>query len=131
MMESKDLLTVSNIKYLLTIKQLAEQKGRIKSTDIAKILGVSRPSVHRMMDFFKNRDIIIKDYYTSIALTEKGLKLAEIYDACYDIICRSISKTLPFDIDVSNGVYAILAESTSEQLEEIYQSGIGGIKNVS
>ena len=120
MEENKDLLTVSNIKYLLTIKKLSEHKKRIKSIDIAKILDVSRPSVHRMMDFLKERDIIFKDNYTTVLLTEKGENLAELYDHCYEFLNKSIIKTLSVDINISNGIYTILSELSVEQLELIH-----------
>ena len=56
---------------------LREQKGYIKSVDIAKGLGVTKPSVSYAVKRLKENGYIIMNEDSSIELTASGLKIAE------------------------------------------------------
>ncbi len=67
--------------YLETILLLKKRFGYVRSIDIAKELGYSKPSVSRAVALLRENDYICLDPNGMILLTEKGREIAEgIYD---------------------------------------------------
>ena len=62
--------------YLETIYLLSKEKGNVKSIDVVRELGYSKPSVSVAMKNLKNAGHIIVDDNGYIKLTEEGLKIA-------------------------------------------------------
>ena len=71
------LLTDSNEDYLEAILIIKLKKGKVKSVDIAKHLNVSKPGVNKAMNILKENELIEKDYYGDIELTQKGEEIAK------------------------------------------------------
>ncbi len=69
-------LTSTHLRYLLTIYQLTRARPEVRSAAVAGALGVSRPSVNRMLGILAERGLVTKERYGKIALTEQGLALA-------------------------------------------------------
>lgn len=63
--------------YLESILMLKNKKGYVRSIDIANDLGVTKPSVSVAMKHFREEGFITIGDDGGIALTEKGLKIAE------------------------------------------------------
>ena len=67
--------------YLEAILMIRNEKGSVRSIDIANRLGYSKPSVSRAMSILKNYEFIQMNEGGLITLTESGLKIAEkIYE---------------------------------------------------
>jgi Mn-dependent DtxR family transcriptional regulator len=67
--------------YLETILLLKKHFGYVRSIDIARELGYSKPSVSRAVALLKENDYICLDPNGMILLTDKGREIAEnIYD---------------------------------------------------
>ena len=67
--------------YLEMILMLQEQKGYVRSIDIANALGVTKPSVSFAMKRLRENGYILMDEGNCITLTEKGMEIARrIYD---------------------------------------------------
>ena len=67
--------------YLEMILMLYEQKGAVRSIDIASGLSVSKPSVSFAMKHLREDGYIEMDRDNLITLTEKGLEIAQrVYD---------------------------------------------------
>lgn len=66
------MLTHSMEDYVETIYRLQVHKGYARVTDIAEHLGVSPPSVTRMLGKLARRDLIVYEKYRGIALTGEG-----------------------------------------------------------
>lgn len=64
-------------KYLETIHILEKSYGHAHSVDIAKRLGVSKPSVSKAMNYLKDKGLVNKEAYGTITLTKKGKELSE------------------------------------------------------
>lgn len=62
--------------YLETVYILETEHGHAHSVEIAKKLGVSKPSVTKAMKLLKEKGLIHKESYGSITLTPKGLELS-------------------------------------------------------
>jgi DtxR family Mn-dependent transcriptional regulator len=66
--------------YLETVLQLSEENEKVRTTDVANRLGVSKPSVNRAMKILACDGYIEQETYGDIHLTEKGrLKAAQVY----------------------------------------------------
>jgi len=67
--------------YLEAILRLREQKGHVRSVDIAALLGVTKPSVSFAMKKLRENEYIHMDSENLITLTEKGEAIAlRVYD---------------------------------------------------
>ena len=62
--------------YLEAILKIKEQKGSVRSIDIASTLGFSKPSVSIAMKRLRENGYISMDDSNMITLTEKGRKVA-------------------------------------------------------
>lgn len=71
----------SQENYIETIYMLQQRNQVVRSIDIAKELGYSKPSISRAVKLLKEDGFINIDHYGIITFTEKGLKKAvDIYD---------------------------------------------------
>ncbi len=67
--------------YLESILVLSQKNEPVRSMDVAKYLGVSKPSVSRAMAILKNGNYVCIDSQGYITLAEAGRKIAEkIYE---------------------------------------------------
>ena len=67
--------------YLEAILILKNEKGMVRSIDIAQYLGFSKPSVSRAMSQFRENGYIEVDKEGFITLTDSGMEIAErIYE---------------------------------------------------
>ncbi len=69
------ILTKSNEDYLEAIIILSQKGQKVKSVDVARLLGVSKPAVNKAMNELKENMLIEKDNYGDIELTERGRAL--------------------------------------------------------
>ncbi len=95
--------------YLEAVLQLSEIHEKVRTTDVANHLGVSKPSVSRAMKNLAAEGYIAQEAYGDIQLTEKGrLKASQIYFR---------HKTITsFFVDVL-GVDAVTAEADACRIE--------------
>lgn len=63
--------------YLEAMLMLKEQKGYIRSIDVAALLGVTKPSVTYTTKRLRERGLITMDKDNYITITEEGMKIAE------------------------------------------------------
>ena len=76
-------LTYAQKKYLFAIYKLGQNGDAVKSSDVAKIVGVSKASTAIMTEKLAESGFIKKEHYGRIALTESGIKAAnQIYTNC-------------------------------------------------
>ena len=67
--------------YLEMVLRLSEEKGYVRSVDIASGLAVSKPSVSVAMKHLREDGYITMDKDNYIALTDRGMEIARrIYD---------------------------------------------------
>ena len=69
-------LSQAHLRYLLAIGELSQGKAAVSSTQVARVLQVSRPSVTRMLAVLAEKDLVTKERYGKITLTETGAALA-------------------------------------------------------
>ena len=61
-------LTPAHLRYLLAIYEVSQTHLDISSRSIAEKLGVTKPSVVRVMNLLMERGMIVKEYYGKIYL---------------------------------------------------------------
>lgn len=79
-------LCTGQYRYLLSIYRLTREKQRIRCVDIANDLGVTRPSVSKMMKCMVRMELVEPDYCEAVRLTPHGMELAERYHGDYDMV---------------------------------------------
>ena len=72
--------------YLETIYVLTQQRGSVRSIDVAEHMGYSKPSVSRAVGILKKDGYILVDKDGFITLTEEGQKIAEKIFARHTLI---------------------------------------------
>ena len=59
-------LTDANLRYLFTIYEIAQTKMDVSSMEVARALGVTKPSVVRVLDALMRRGLVVKERYGKI-----------------------------------------------------------------
>ena len=83
--------------YLEAIVELNAQGKEVRSVDIARNLGVSKPSVSRAMTNLKNAGLIVQEPYGRVSLTEEGRKKANRVHNLHHMITDFFIETLGLD----------------------------------
>ena len=79
----------AQLRYLMAICRLSQNRQEVSSVEVARLLGVSKPAVARMLKLLREKELVAQKPYGRIALTEKGLFLAQSCMARAEEICRS------------------------------------------
>lgn len=122
MTNQEKTLTASNIKYLLVMRNLyADGKG-IRSTDIAKALGITKPSVHTMIKALQSMELATKDCYGIVWFTNSGKELADRYTEYFETVLNKLHTFLPKDADTRSAAYAMIAELTEDDIKAMCEN---------
>lgn len=65
------------IKYLVAIKELTDIDEYVRCVNISRHLGVSRPSVSKMLRCLANSGLVYEDFCNSVVLTPEGEKAVD------------------------------------------------------
>ena len=76
--------------YLEAILMIKEEKGHVRSIDVANRLGFTKPSVSVAMKNFREEGYITSDSDGGIALTDKGKLIAERIYERHQIIAKAL-----------------------------------------
>lgn len=108
--------------YLEAILMIQNEKGECHSVDVARKIGVSKPSVSRAMGILRDDGYIFFDENQHINFTERGKARAEkIYDR-HKLLTRFLVKI--------TGVSDEQAEKNACRIEHVIDEDIvNGIKN--
>ena len=60
------------VKYLIAIKELTDTDEYVRCVNISRHLGVSRPSVSKMLRCLANCGYVYEDFCNSVVLTPEG-----------------------------------------------------------
>lgn len=126
MADQKEGLTASNIKYLLVIKELDKEGRGVRCTDVAEALGITKPSVHTMVNTLKALELISKDRYSVIRFTPEGGKLAEEYSRCFRAVSGHFGDIFPDPVQLRPAICAMLAEIPEGSMKILLNSENGG-----
>ena len=108
-------LSYSQKKYLFAIYKLCQSGGEAKSSEVAKIVGVSKASTAAMANKLCESGYIKKEHYGQINLTESGIKAANsIYTSCV-IIKEFLENTLGLEAETADSDAVKIVVHTSEK----------------
>lgn len=69
-------ISSAHLRYLVTIYTISQEVPDVCSASVADRMQVSKPSVARMLGILMNKQLIVKERYGKIHLTNKGFSLA-------------------------------------------------------
>ena len=120
-------LSQAHLRYLLAIGQLARETGAVSSAQVARALQVSRPSVTRMLAILAEKDLVTKERYGKITLTETGAALArQLQAGLRDLERRLPALGLELDREETAAVAGALAAALPERcLRKLCTTGSG------
>jgi len=101
----------SNEMYLEAILELEAKNSAVRSVDVARFLGVTKPSVNRAMANLKKDGYILQEPYGEITFTKKGRNKAQKIHEFHHVITDFLVNSLGIDID--------LAEADACRIEHI------------
>ena len=109
-------LSQAHLRYLLAIGRLAREKAAVSSAQVARTLQVSRPSVTRMLTILAEKDLVTKERYGKITLTETGAALAlQLQAGLRDLERRLPALGLELDREETAAVAGALAAALPER----------------
>ena len=79
-------ITQTNLRYLLAVYELMGSNAGVAAVEVSRRMGVSKPSVTRMLGVLAQRGLLAKEPYGKVRLTERGALLAQEYAACVDMV---------------------------------------------
>lgn len=95
--------------YLEAVLFIEQQKGRVRSVDIAKYLGVSKPSVNKALSILQEMGYVNKPDYGDVTITDEGRKKAQTVALKHRALTRLLTDVL--------GVEAETAEKDACKIE--------------
>ena len=101
-------LTANQIRYLLTIKKIGDEKHVIRSIDIANEFDYSRASVHKMIKCLVDENLIEKEYYRTIKITPLGAKTARAYLKKYNKVKEALKPVIKLKKDYCLEICSLL-----------------------
>ena len=114
-------LTVNQIRFLLAVLSLTTMNEEVASKNIARIPGITRPSVHGMLEQMIERSFIEKARYGRARLTEEGLAVAQALEARRDKLMLLFIRrdALPMDeaLMAATSLMGALKEESLQALE--------------
>lgn len=118
-METKRTFTATHIRYLLTMDELDPENEGLRCVDIAVALGLSKPSVHGMMNTFTAWGLVKKQTYGDVFMTPDGRAAARQYRRYYTAVAGLLGRSFPELRDVRTATCSLLAEIPSQSLEKL------------
>jgi len=97
--------------YLEAILELEARNSVVRSVDIARFLGVTKPSVNRAMTNLKNEGYILMESYGDTVSTEKGRETAKHIHELHHVITDFLVNSL--------GISPELAEADACRIEHV------------
>lgn len=82
------------IKYLIAIKELSDVDEYVRCVSISRHLGVSRPSVSKMLRCLANCGYVYEDFCNSVVLTPEGEKAVNEIFSSFDEVYTFFHKFL-------------------------------------
>ncbi len=115
-------LTNSQEEYLKTIYLLQKNNEKIRVTDIANKLKITKPSVNKAINLLKELELINYETYGDISLTEKAKEIAKNIIKRQDIIEMFLVHILELDhkkaVEEAKKMKHAISEETTKKLEK-------------
>lgn len=112
--------------YLRALFELAGEDGIVHSVELARELGVSKPSVHRAVGILAERGYVTAEPYSPIALTDEGMErgraLEQRFVTIRDFLVRELGVDEETAAEEAHGIEHALSDGTVERWIERFGS---------
>ena len=112
--------------YLRALFELADETGTVHSVEVARSLGVSKPSVHRAVGILAEHGYLTAEPYSPIVLTEagkeRGRALERRYQTIYDFLVQELGVDEETAAEEAHGIENALSDGTTEKWMERFGS---------
>lgn len=108
-------LRKSGEDYLEAILFIEEEKGIVKSVDIATYLGVSKPSVNKALTILQEMGYVSKPNYSQVTITQEGRKKAKAVAQKHSALTRLLTDVLGVSEDVAEKDACKIEHDISEE----------------
>ena len=123
-------LTNSQEEYIKTIYILSETEKEIRVTDIAKRLGITKPSVNRAIKNLKDLNLLNYQTYGEIKLTKEGEIQAQEILKKEDIVKIFLNKILDIEEKQAEKEAKAMKHAISPETEEKLEKFINKVLNL-
>lgn len=121
-----DKLYKSGEDYLEAVLFIEQQKGRVRSVDVAKYLGVSKPSVNKALTILQDMGYVNKPVYGDVTITDEGRKKAQTVALKHKALTRLLTDVLGVEQDIAEKdackIEHDISEETTKKLIEYLNS---------
>lgn len=118
-------LSPSQRRYLLSVYELGCDGSEVRCRDIARALGVKRPSVSRMLQSLVEAGLIDKEYYGTVRFTETGVRTAGVLYTRYILLHSLLSGKFHLsEAAAENDAVACICSLSEEGLEKISDAAV-------
>lgn len=113
-------LTANQMRCLLAILSLTRMNEEVASKNVARLLGVTRPSVHKALDILAGKGLIEKAHYGAAKLTQQGVELAEALEERQDGLLLLFSRRFGLDMDeASRAALSLMSELRPDSIDRL------------
>jgi Mn-dependent DtxR family transcriptional regulator len=121
-MEGKVSNNESMEMYLETVYILESNHGHAHGVEIAKSLGVSKPSVTKAIKYLKDQGFVNTQKYGTITLTEKGRELSEKIYSNHHLIELFLEHSLQLSAEQASSNACKIEHVVSDEMLEAIKS---------
>lgn len=124
------MLTYAQKKYLFAIYRLGMNGSVISSSDVSRLVGVSKASTVKMTQRLSDEGYILKEPYGKISLTESGIKAASSLFTSSVILCDFLHKQVGIDQqEADQDAVKIVAQVSEKSVEKLVKFALGDVAN--
>lgn len=124
------MLTYAQKKYLFVIYRLGQNGGVISSSDVSRLVGVSKASTVKMTQRLSDEGYILKEPYGKISLTDSGIKAASALFSSSLILCDFLKNKVGIDEkEADEDAVRIVAQVSENTVEKLVTFALGDAVN--
>ena len=118
-LDNNTKFTSSQIKYIVRLYCLSQNGYGVKNVELAKALGLSKPSVHNMLKALAELGVIKQEFFGLVFFTDEGYVLAQKYSRCHTLLENKMSEICGNGAVSENAICCLLADMPIEKINEL------------
>jgi DtxR family Mn-dependent transcriptional regulator len=120
------MLTYAQKKYLFAIYRLGNKGGMISSSDISRLVGVTKASTVKMTQRLTDEGYILKEPYGKIVLTDEGAKAASSLFTSSLILCDFLRNKVGIDENnADSDAVKIVTQVSEDTVDKLVKYALG------
>lgn len=123
-------MTYAQKKYLFAIYRLGINGEAISSSDVSRLVGVTKASTVKMTQRLSDDGYIKKEPYGKISLTESGIKEASTLFASSLVICDFLKQKVGIpEQEADSDAVKIVAQVSEKTVDQLVKFALGDAVN--